>query len=136
MRPRNDSGFATAQMLVLLVVSFTMIAWFANVLFIQYERAAVRSALADAARQSANSNSGTQSCTDTIAAVMNQVAKGPWQRNEVKNPRCTGADDPSAPTVNASVDYDFRPWFPIVPNVSGTLSYTAQRRGATTGATP
>ncbi|MFZ4514921.1 MAG: hypothetical protein ACOYN3_01245 [Acidimicrobiia bacterium] len=128
MRSRDDSGFASAQFVVLLTVSFMFLAWFANVLFIQYERAAVRSALADAARQATRTASTDVACAQAVTDAMNRMAKGPTERGEISGARCSGAGDGNAPSVTATLDFNFDPWFPGVPNATGTMSYTAQKR--------
>jgi len=131
---RDERGFASAQMIVLLVASFALLAWLTNVLFIQFERASARSALADAARQAARTQANSPTCEQTIADVLNRLVPGAMTpKSQVfTNPTCVGVGDPNSPVVTAKMHFNFDPWFPGVPNADGDLTVTVQKRNGST----
>jgi len=127
MLSRDERGFASAQWIVLISLTFTFLTWFTNVLFIQYERAATRAAVADAARQAARVSGTQKECEDKIKQVLNDAVPGAAKANPsaLAGPTCDLTKDSNA--VTASVDYNFSAWFPGASS-RGKIAITVQRR--------
>jgi len=132
---RDEGGFASAQTVVILAMSFTVLFWFANLLFVQYERAAVNAALLDGARQAARMDVAAadfdgSKCVQIVQAALNSTVKG--AATQASTPTC--AID-GANRVTASLTYESQTLIPMpgwsVPGASPeAMKVTVQRRSA------
>ena len=132
----DEKGFASAQSVFILALSFTVLFWFANLLFVQYERAAVNAALLDGARQAARIDVAADQfdsteCIRIVSASLRSTARGAETR--ATDQACT--IDKTTNRVTASLTYKARTLIPMpgwsVPGAEQELvKVTVQRRTA------
>ena len=118
-RRERDSGFATVNFVVTAGFSLLFFLVLANLLVVQYGRAAVRVALDEGARHGARLGADAAGCEDRIGGVLDGLLGG--EMGEGVSYRCV--KDPERTRARAVVR--FPAWLPGLPEFRFEMGATA-----------
>ena len=112
---KRESGFATAQFMVVAALSMAFMALLLHLIALQYARGVLRSALDEGVRVGAPTAARESDCVAAIDRVLADLMGGPLGKDVTF--QCLFVDQ----RVVASAEGAFSGWFPGVPDVTFQL---------------
>jgi hypothetical protein len=121
-RATGERGFATAQYVLAVGLSFVLLVLIGNLLVDLYARAAVRDALEEGTRAAVPIGAPPTACSDRARRVLDGLLRGPVGRDI--RVRC----DDGVGVIAATADVRLRSWLPgLAPDWTFTVRATASR---------